>query len=228
VRRCSGGTAIDVTCAKVNDGLLMRILVLLLASSFLLGCKPSSTSTSSRPAQQPTITARSTTKIEGCSLITKEEVGAIQNTTVTQAKTSEGSDGNHLITQCYYATTGPNLSVSVAVTQVDPRNPIAVSPRQYWEQTFSRFNKEMDADRKEEEEREQKGRGQEDKEEKMPPPRKVEGVGEEAFWTGNRFGGALYVLKGDVFIRISVGGPDNQETKIEKSKTLAQKALNRL
>jgi hypothetical protein len=53
-------------------------------------------------------------------------------------------------------------------------------------------------------------------------------VGEKAFWSGNRFGGALYVLKGDVFIRISVGGPDKEETKIEKSKRLAEKALGRL
>jgi hypothetical protein len=44
----------------------------------------------------------------------------------------------------------------------------------------------------------------------------------------NRFGGVLYVLKGDAFISISVGGPDTEETKINKSKTLAQKALQRL
>ena len=62
----------------------------------------------------------------------------------------------------------------------------------------------------------------------MAPPKKIGGIGEEAFWSGGRFGGALYVLKGDLFIRISVGGPDNEETKIEKSKTLAQKALDRL
>jgi len=67
-----------------------------------------------------------------------------------------------------------------------------------------------------------------EEEEKKNPLKKVEGVGEKAFWSGNRFGGALYVLKGDVFIRISVGGPDNEETKIEKSKGLAEKALGRL
>ena len=44
----------------------------------------------------------------------------------------------------------------------------------------------------------------------------------------NRFGGALYVLKKDSLIRISVGGLENEETKINKSKALAQKALQRL
>jgi len=35
-------------------------------------------------------------------------------------------------------------------------------------------------------------------------------------------------LKGDAFISISVGGMDDEETKIKKSKALAQKALQRL
>ena len=53
-------------------------------------------------------------------------------------------------------------------------------------------------------------------------------IGEEAYWAPNRFGGVFYVLKGDAFISISVGGPDDEETKINKSKALAQKALQRL
>jgi hypothetical protein len=53
-------------------------------------------------------------------------------------------------------------------------------------------------------------------------------VGEEAFWTGTRVGGALYVLKGNVYIRISVGGPGDQNAKMEKSKTLAEKVVGRL
>jgi hypothetical protein len=36
------------------------------------------------------------------------------------------------------------------------------------------------------------------------------------------------VLKGDTFISIGLGGTDDQETKLEKSKALAQKALQRL
>jgi hypothetical protein len=41
-------------------------------------------------------------------------------------------------------------------------------------------------------------------------------------------GGALYVLKNDVFIRVSVGGPDSEEIKINHCKALAGKALSRL
>lgn len=183
-----------------------------------------------RPQSVSGRSAREVQKIDGCSLITKEEIGAVQNTTVTDAKGSKSSDGNHLITQCYYATTGANLSVSVAVTQFDPNSVAAASPRELWEQTFGRFREEKTET--EGKEGDEKGapntRGSREEGEEGMPPKRIDGVGEEAFWTGNRFGGALYVLKGDVFIRISVGGPDNQETKIEKSKTLAQKALSRL
>jgi hypothetical protein len=38
----------------------------------------------------------------------------------------------------------------------------------------------------------------------------------------------LYVLKGGAFISVSVGGPDKEEKKIDKSKALAEKALQRL
>jgi hypothetical protein len=194
------------------------------------GCKKSQ-QTNSVAALSPIrqrISAES--KIEACALITKEEVGAVQSTTISDMKNSEGLGGNYLITQCYYSATGPNLSVSLAVTQRDPKNPSAPSPRSEWERTFGRFDNEGKAGANEEaKEKVEKGRGLEEQEgEKMAPPKKIGGIGEEAFWSGGRFGGALYVLKGDLFIRISVGGPDNEETKIEKSKTLAQKALDRL
>ena len=57
---------------------------------------------------------------------------------------------------------------------------------------------------------------------------KIDGLGDEAFWTGTRVGGALYVLKGNCYIRISVGGAGSPEQKIEKSKTLAADVLKRL
>ena len=198
----------------------------------LTSCKRTGTTTGATAVPKPSApSVRQVHNIDGCSLITKEEIAAVQNTNVTDAKSSEGSDGNHLITQCYYATTGPNLSVSVAVTQFDPSNVAGSSPREFWEQTFGRFRKEeTETEKKEHEEKDApntRGGGREEGEEGTPP-KKMDGVGEEAFWAGNRVGGALYVLKGDVFIRISVGGPDNQEKKIEKSKTLAQKALGRL
>jgi hypothetical protein len=211
----------------------MLIVRVVFTSIFLLvsltSCKRAVPVVSSTPPPQAIARpARQIQKIEACGLITNEEVGSVQSTAISEAKSSEASDGVYLITQCYYASTGPNLSVSLAVTQTDPKSPTGRSSRERWKEIFGRFNTAMDAERKKEEKKEQKGVGQEKEEEKMAPSKKIEGVSEEAFWSGNRFGGALYVLKGDVFIRISVGGADNEETKIEKSKMLAQKALGRL
>jgi hypothetical protein len=177
-------------------------------------------------------------KIDACSLITKEEVGKIQNTDISGTKESENVDGSFLVSQCYYAATAPNASVSLVVTQADPNQTTASDPRDYWRQIFGRFSgeneearekdgKEQENDREKRESlREQASRGEE--EEKATPPKKISGIGDEAFWSGNRVGGALYVLKNDVFIRISVGGPDNEENKINKSKALALKALAHL
>jgi hypothetical protein len=211
-------------CRKLWKGCLHVLLLMLLCG----GCKKSQ-QTKGVIATSPVLQKVSAeSKVEACNLVTKEEVGAVQSTTVSDTKSSEGSGGDYLITQCYYAATGPNLSVSLAVTQRNPQDSNARSAREQWEETFGRFNNAQQPELKEEEKKEGlKGSGHEE-EEKAAPPKKIEDVGEEAFWSGNRFGGALYVLKGDVFIRVSVGGPDNEETKIEKSKTLAQKALSRL
>jgi len=53
-------------------------------------------------------------------------------------------------------------------------------------------------------------------------------VGDEAFWIASRVGGALYVLKGNSYLTVSVGGAADEKTRIEKSKALAQRALVRL
>ena len=46
----------------------------------------------------------------------------------------------------------------------------------------------------------------------------------EAFWTA----GSLYVLRKDAFLRLSIGGSDSEETKLEHAKALAAIALKRL
>lgn len=67
----------------------------------------------------------------------------------------------------------------------------------------------------------------EEKEESAPPIR-LNGIGDEAYWLGGQVGGALYVLKGSNYLRISVGGVGDHKEEIRKSTALAQKALGRL
>ena len=63
---------------------------------------------------------------------------------------------------------------------------------------------------------------------KAEKPKAVPGVGDEAFWVGDSKIGVLYVLKNNSYLRISIGGPDDEAVKTKKSKTLAQNALKRL
>src|SRR5437868_4003625 len=210
---------------------MRHLLSLLLFAVIFVACKKADETSSTRvssPVQQKAVeqSGRVEPAIPACNLITSEEVGAIQKATITEAKSSAEPSGNLVMSQCYYSAKEPNMSVSLAVIQPSPGSKTGTEARDYWEETMRGSSEQSLGETQREDGDEKSKKGEE--EEKKNPLKKVEGVGEKAFWSGNRFGGALYVLKGDVFIRISVGGPDNEETKIEKSKGLAEKALGRL
>ncbi len=97
-------------------------------------------------------------------------------------------------------------------------------PKEFWRETF---HQEQQTEKERERDRGKAAKKEED-EEKSAPPQRVNGVGDEAFWMGSRVGGALYVLKGNSYLRISVGGSGDTTEKIKKSKALAQKVIPRL
>src|SRR5437667_1630375 len=201
----------------------MRWNILVPLFCFLLIASPGS---KKRETPQPVPRASQESnqaKIDVCGLLTKEEIEAIQGSPVKETKSSARSDAAFRVSQCFYTATEFSKSVSVAVMQRDPGRPTTTSPKDFWKERFGRYSgneKERDKDKEETERKEEK--------EESVPPKKIEGIGEEAFWASNRFGGVLYILKGDAFISISLGGSDDEETKLKKSKALAQKALQRL
>src|SRR5437870_6166625 len=162
-------------------------------------------------------------RVDVCGLLTKEEIEGIQGSPVKETKSSGRSDAAFLVSQCFYTATEFSKSVSLAVMQRDSGRPTTTSPKDFWRERFGRYS----ADEKERDKDKEQSKRKEEKEESVPP-KKIEGIGDEAFWASNRFGGVLYVLKGDAFISMSLGGADGEETKIKKSKALAQKALQRL
>ncbi|PYK64507.1 MAG: hypothetical protein DME50_13145 [Verrucomicrobia bacterium] len=192
------------------------VLVLLFCSAALVlaGCKKHET---------PPPVPRSQAEIDGCALLTKEETEAVQGSPIKETKSSARSDAAFLVSQCFYTATDFSKSVNLALMRRDPGRPTTTSPKDFWKERFGRYASEEKERDKHKEEMER----QDEKEESVSP-KKIDGIGEEAFWTSNRFGGILYVLKGDAFISISLGGTDDEETKIKKSKALAEKALNRL
>ena len=156
-----------------------------------------------------------------CALITLEEIQTVQASPFKEAKSSARSDAGFRVSQCFYTATEFSKSVNLAVVQRDPDHPGKRSPKDFWKEKFGRYSGEEQAE---------DGKSSERKEEKEESvrPKKIDGIGDQAFWVSSRFGGTLYVLKGDTFISIGVGGMDDQETKLKKSKALAEKALQRL
>ena len=185
----------------------------------LAGCKKRET-----PQPVPKASEKSNqVQIDVCGLLTKKEIEAIQGSPIKETKSSARSDGAFRVSQCFYTATEFSRSVSLAVMQGDPDRPTTTSPKDFWKERFGRYS----GDEKERDKVKEETERKEEKEESVPL-KKIDGIGDEAFWASNRFGGVLYILKGDAFISISVGGPDNEETKLQKSKALAQKALQRL
>jgi hypothetical protein len=149
-----------------------------------------------------------------CRLLTDAEVRAVQGHGPTQKIQSEQPAGSFRFTQCFYRTAELSSSVSVALGI-----PLTASkrsgPRDYWHSQF----KSEERDQREE---------REESDEKKQEPRRLAGLGDEAYWVGDPVTGALYVLRGEVFLRVSVGGSLDQAQKIKRARTFAIYALKRL
>jgi hypothetical protein len=162
-------------------------------------------------------------KIDPCSLLTSSDVAAAQGEPVEQTKLSNQPGAGLLMLQCLFRTTTPTKSVSLAIAA-----PSAVSPRAFWRKQFHTGQdaaKEKDSARAE---KKSVAERKEQEEEESTRPRAIAGLGEEAYWVGGPIAGALYVLKGNTFLRISVGGIREEPIRIEKSKALARLALKRM
>jgi hypothetical protein len=184
----------------------------------------------------PTATTSPAT-FDACTLLQKKDVEAVVGSPIKDTKSSERLDGDFRMSQCFYTATEFSRSITLTVFQKHPTDSSKRTPIEFWKHTFARYEEdeaETKEDKKEEGKKEDAGkkepnlskeRGRE--EEEGAPPRKIDKLGDEAFWLSNRFGGTLYVLKGNAFFSISLGGTDSEPVKIDKSKKLASKALPR-
>lgn len=163
-------------------------------------------------------------KFDPCSLLTPREIEEVQGDKVVSAKASEPQRGNFAVSQCFYSLATFSRSISLEVTRRRPGE--ADTPRVLWSQMYA---KAIEKGKKEEDGSESARKaGREGKKEAEARPHRVSGVGDEAFWSGTSLGGGLFVLKGDAYFRLSVGGPEPEAVKIEKLKKLARRALPRL
>jgi hypothetical protein len=183
--------------------LQFTVLACLLGLAAASCSKPKTEDRANSPQQ-----SNAETGAAACTLLTKEEIQAVQGETFKDTKPSHKLSAGLSVSQCYFEL--PTAANSVVLT-VTRKAEGGREPSQSWQDIFHSERRS---------EREEEGEGKE--------PQKIDGLGEEAFWTGTRVGGALFVLKGNCYIRISVGGAGDQAQKIEKSKKLAENALKRL
>ena len=158
------------------------------------------------------------------------------------AQGSEHLTGTLSMSQCFYRLPTFSKSINLEVTRAAPGPAVA----DFWRKSFGRAAVEEREQKREREERgererekelererasggvregghaEEEGRGEGDE---GARPQRVAGIGDEAYWSGNPVSAALYVLKKDTIIRLSIGGPEDPSVKIKKAKTLAQKVL---
>jgi len=172
-------------------------------------------------------------KVDACALLTSPEIQSVQGEPLKETKASGSAEKGFVVSQCFFTLPTFNNSISLVVTQKG-EGAGARDPKEFWEATFdkeSEGEKEKEHEKKSEKEREKekaRASGHEEEDEEAPPAQRITGVGDEAFWTGSRVGGALYVLKGSTYLRVSIGGAGDQQAKINKSKALARLALKRL
>src|SRR2546426_10500010 len=173
--------------------------------------------------------AGSAKKFDVCALLTSAEIEAVQGEPVKETKPSVQPSSSFLMSQCFFRTASFNKSVSLVLFTPDPAKPSVPGPREYWQEQFHpREPAVKDKDEPAAGQAKAPRKTEEERERELHKPRPVAGLGEEAYWVGNAITGALYVLQGDVFLRISVGGIREESARIEKSKALARAALKRL
>jgi hypothetical protein len=179
--------------------------------------------------------------LDACSLLTSADITAVLGEPLQELKPSAQAAGNMYMSQCLFITRDVTKSASLAVATPASADSGARSLRAFWRSQFHSPRKQEEkrrpASRKSpaksafsgsREAREIGSLSESQAEEDARKPRPVLALGEEAFWVGSPVSGALYVLQGKLFLRISVGGIPKESTRIAKCKALASAVLPRL
>ncbi len=208
-----------------------KLIALLLICVALLGCQRTTAPLASPPqvaqetgtpssspansSSQPATAAAPPVgkpKLDACVLLSASEIQSVQGEAIKETKLTGQIAGGLAISQCFFTLPTFNKSISLIVAHKG-EGAGAREPKEFWRTTFHAEKKDDKA--------------REEYKEESDPPTKIAGLGDEAFWMGNRIAGAVYVLKGDAYVRVSVGGPSDKASQT-RARTLAQKALARL
>jgi hypothetical protein len=162
---------------------------------------------------------------DACALLTPAEIEAIQGERVEETKSTVQPSGGLFAVQCLFRTPTLSKSVSLSLTASDPLRPAALTARELWQKQF--HSPEVESDKESAAGKNVK-KLEFERERESGKPLPIPGLGEEAYWVASSVASALYVLKGEMFLRISVGSAGQESARMEKSKALARAALKHL
>ncbi|MBV8518421.1 MAG: hypothetical protein JO197_13575 [Acidobacteria bacterium] len=171
---------------------------------------------SARPLLVHAAARAATAKPNACQVLTRADLAAVQGEAYVDTQLTPRGETS----QCFYELPTFVKSVSVDVTRRGGRQ-------------FFRENFHVESEREREmRERAAKAHGSDDLEAepdaKKVEPKRIRGIGDDAYWAGSRIAGQLFVRKGDAYVRVSPGGAGTEAEKIERAKELAKRALRRL
>ncbi|HEY6908663.1 MAG TPA: hypothetical protein VI356_04780 [Myxococcales bacterium] len=141
--------------------------------------------------------------LQACWLLTSADIASVQREAPTEKRETVSRRGELDVAQCFYVlpTFARSVSLELARGNVAALLERARAPR-------------GEAEGKEE--------AAEDAIVRVPR------LGDEAFWSGSARLGGLYVRRGDLLLRIAVGGAESRAAKLVKLRRLARIALRRL
>ncbi|MCA1582113.1 MAG: hypothetical protein LC796_12140 [Acidobacteria bacterium] len=156
---------------------------------------------------------------DACALLTRAELQTIQGATLRQAKPTRQNDGGLSVLQCFFDLDPFVRSVSVTLSRSEGPNGDPSAVRARWDRQFHSAPRE---------EAGRPSKGEREREEGGGEPRPIPGIGQQAFWEPSRVGGALYVFEKDAFLRLAVGGAEDDAARLDRAVRLARKALRRM
>jgi hypothetical protein len=159
---------------------------------------------------------------DACTLLPDTQIRTVLGATVIARRPGTQHARGLLLAQCYLDTGTPR-SVSIALAGPISAGDKTITPRGFWREQF--HGRDERAAEREIGKRDRDRTAAANEHDSETGARPIAGVGDEAFWSGTRVAGALYVLRGDTFIRVSVGGIRDEQERIEMSRTLALAAL---
>jgi hypothetical protein len=170
-------------------------------------------------------------ELNACSLLPSEFVSSVQGDSIVESQAGTSLQGELMTKRCFYRTENFNQSVDVDITADTDRTGRSRAARDFWDR---RFNSASGSEEEEGELREKREahsssmRDEEEEERARPKPSPVTGLGDEAFWVSNQFNSTLYLREDGVLLRISLGGPDDAATKLQRARSLAERILSGL